>query len=204
MQQIIIAVIALALLGGGVWYVLEGRMSGETNQMSGSETTNESDLMSNLSGRGSFMNLLGFGNSIRCEFTSTFDGDVSSGVFYTNGSKYRVEATTVTAEGTFESNMIDDGAFTYMWGNSAEGEMAIKMEHQAMAVSDGEVTYSNADFESPTPFDVEEEVDYDCARWSASASMFVPPNDIEFMDMAAMMEASMQGMPEGFTMPAGW
>lgn len=36
-------------------------------------------------------------------------------------------------------------------------------------------------------FDTSEEVDMDCREWSADASKFVPPSNVEFTDMSQMM-----------------
>jgi len=57
--------------------------------------------------------------------------------------------------------------------------------------------------DTQAPFDLQDEVSYECERWTVDASLFVPPPDVEFTDMTAMMEAMMQDMPEGMTMPTG-
>jgi len=214
MQKILLIIIAVVLLGGGVWYFYNGNNSSSnqaTTQTNNSKSeSSDGDLAKTesesepLSGIGSLASVLGFGNKVRCNFSSADNDHESTGVFYTDGERLRVEMTATSPEGSFNSNMINDGEFIYTWGDTPEGMMAIKMVNPETSETDTTVH----DTASPSPdsnsyVDVDEEVSYDCDRWTVDNSVFTPPSDVEFMDMAAMMQGALEGMPEGFAVPEG-
>lgn len=202
MTKILIGVVVVALIGAGAWFVLN-QPSDETPGVESERVTQENsdaDMMAEMenAGFGSLASLFGRGENIRCDFTSTFEGEEASGTFYTNGENFRVDSEYSTADGVMTSSMINDGEYMYTWGQSPEGAMAVKMPILE-AQGEGSVDYESDDNEAS--FDIDQQVDYDCARWSVDASVFVPPSDVTFMDMEAMMQGMMEGMPAGMGMP---
>jgi hypothetical protein len=179
----VVGLIALVLIGGGVWYgVSQNNMQEVNNDAGMNEETGDDSAEAGMSGTGSFARLLGLESAVSCEFASTIDGNSSTGVFYTDGRHFRVDATSATSYGTFNSKMINDGEFQYVWGSGADGMTAIKM-----AVTEVEADDSSTNTDNKAMFDIEQDVTYDCQAWSVDNTMFLPPSDIQFMDMSAMM-----------------
>ena len=207
MQNIILLIIGLVVIGGGIWVYTTSSNPGpaETNVSTEPEpAANQDDAEDDLSGLGSFQSILGLGGSVRCEFTSTYASQAAEGTFYTDGERFRVESTIEgPGTGAIVSNMINDGDFTYTWGTTPEGTMAIKMANAEMDASTDATTTGPA-MADEAYVDLEQQVEYDCQRWQADNSAFVPPADIDFMDMEAMMQGAMSNMPEGFEMPEGF
>lgn len=205
MQKVLIAILGIAVVGGGILLLTHSPSSDEstvTTQQTSEQNQEEYTEVeeSNLKGSGSLAQLFGKGENIRCEFNSTIEGQSSSGVFYTDGERFRVDAVHTTSEGTITSNIINDGEYAYTWGDTPNGTIGIKTPHTNMDTSvDSYGEFSAQDEGSYV--DIDEQVTYDCDRWNVDASVFVPPSTIEFMDMETMMREMMQGMPEGFKMP---
>lgn len=151
-------------------------------------------------GRGSFISLMNRGENISCTFTSTTEGVISEGVFYFSDGKYRVEAKTTANGVTFDSNMIGLEEQSYIWGSSPDGDMALIIANDATELD--ESIYDFADMQEGSAIDLDAGVEYDCDPWRPEAATFLPPSDIEFMDMQAMLQ-DIPGLPEGFEMPEG-
>lgn len=206
MQKIILIFLGVGVAGAGLLYVLQGdggsKMVSETQEVTAE--TSQSEVQNNdahLNGLGSFMSLLALGSKIECTFDSVVEGYSSEGVFYTDGIRFRVEATSeIPEQGTQVSNIINDGSYTYVWGRNGGTEMAIKMPN--IEPVEGETESSYVAHEE-SDFDLDENVNYDCNRWSVDEAVFTPPAQITFMDMETMMQDAMQGMPEGFELPEG-
>ncbi len=196
----VVGLIVLVLIGGGVWY---GVSQNNKQEIDSDEEMNEvvgdDSAEASLAGTGSFARFLGLEMAVMCEFSSTIEDQSSAGVFYTDGERFRVEATSDTSYGTFNSVVINDAEFQYVWGTGAGGSTAIKMP-----VTEFETDNSSVEADNEAVFDIEQDVTYDCQRWDVDRAMFIPPSDVKFMDMSAMMQGHIQGMPEGFAIPSGY
>jgi hypothetical protein len=206
MQKIILTIAVLVVIGGGAWLLSSNNGAVEDTSITPTPeqptTTNETET--NLSGLGSFQSILGLGDSVRCEFKSTYEGQASAGTFYTDGERFRVESTIEGPDlGVITTTMINDGDFAYTWGTTPEGSMAIKMANPEVETS-VEQNFTGPAAAEDSYVDFEQQVEYDCDRWRVDTGLFVPPIDIDFTDMEAMMREAMQGMPEGFEMPEGF
>ncbi len=207
MQKIILIIIGIAVVGGGAWYFTQDSPSQEignnTTEERGTVEKLDEEVDKKLSGLGSFANIMGFGDNIRCEFKSTFEGQTSEGTMYTDGERFRLESTMEgPGIGVMTSNMINDGSYSYTWGSSLNGSMAIKVANPEDEVGiDND--FGHIDDSEESYFDFDQQMEYDCDRWGVDDSVFIPPSGIEFMDMEAMMQEAMQGLPEGFEMPEG-
>lgn len=209
MQNILYAIIGLVVIGGGVWLVTSqsGSSPAATNESAG-ETAEQSEtrevVAEDTSGFGSLASLMGFGDKVRCEFDSVVEGETASGVFYTDGDRFRVESVQNTAGGQITSNVINDGDFVYTWGQTPQGEMALKMPNREVDSVDDSFESPLSDMSDEREYvDIDQEVNYDCGSWSVDGSKFVPPTGITFMDMASMMQEALNSLPEGFEMPEG-
>lgn len=163
------------------------------------------DTPTNERGMGSLMSLMGLGQNTLCTFSYVDEstGQTSSGEFYYDGgsNKFRVDSTT-EADGTmFVTHMINDSESSYMWSEGSGETFAIRMSADVNTDS----SVQEYDTDGPNePLSMDQEVDYDCNSWRVDNSVFVPPADVEFMDMAGMMQEALEGMPEGFTLPEGF
>lgn len=196
-KQTLILVGAVLIIGVGAWLILS-QGTDESRDSYQSESASQSDRATteneNINGFGSFASLMGMGKNLTCDFSSAAgDGyGPSSGTVYIAGERMRGDFTSEQDGTTAQTHMIHDGDSVYTWSKSAEGTFAMKF-HQ------GEVDVEQDAGVATMPsqaMSIENDVDYDCHRWSVDGSKFVPPSDIEFMDMEAMMGGEMPpGMP---------
>ncbi len=195
--------IVVVIIAAGFYFLTK---SPDTNDATGTEADKEATDSKDFknSGRGSFASLMNSGENIKCSFSTTEEDAVSTGVFYHSGGKYRVEAETQSEGQTYQTNMIGLSNKTYMWGSSPEGEMAFVMSNDMMN-NDGAVA-QYTETQGSAAVDMETEAEYDCDSWRPNTSVFVPPSDVEFVDIEVMMRemfsAEIQGLPEGFKIQA--
>ncbi len=171
------------------------------NTMMNQDPATENDPMAEesidgaMSGKGSLLGLLAMGRSQECTFVVRTDGMVQEGTAFYDGGNARVDTLIkgAAAEDIASYMIMDKKNNTmYMWG-SAQGDQGIKM------------TLPSENTETPTPMNnpqtgseasavtPEMDVDYNCKPWPVDGSVFVPPADIEFMDMSEMQNM-MEGM----------
>lgn len=198
----IIIIGALVLVAAVSWWAFSretGKDDADSPAVNGNEiqlnTTSATDVPEVVSGKGSLLSLLGMGASQECSFVVRVDGILQEGTAFYDGGNARVD-TLVSGVGTaapIASYMIMDAdtKMMYMWG-SAEGDQGIKMALPAAEDSNpGDVPATpGAPATGVTP---DTDVDYNCKPWRVDGSVFVPPSDVEFMDMSAMQEM-MEGM----------
>ncbi|MCA9361041.1 hypothetical protein KC845_00635 [Candidatus Kaiserbacteria bacterium] len=156
-----------------------------------SQTTNENseqnsaeDQMENKeTGLSNFRALMTAGGSQRCEFsTDALDSEhKSNGVAYISSDKIRVESQVMYDEAEYESSFLDNGEEIYAWGQTPDGEFAIKM-------SKSDIDDYSEYYPTDNGFDYDEDVEYECVSWTEVGSLFTPPNNVEFMDTAKMFE----------------
>ena len=167
---------------------LEGTRSGEDGGVSELSELREVGDADSRSGTDQLKELFLQGEDLRCTFTQTSGTMENSGTAYMSAGSFRVDAITVDDGEQFTSNMIYDGETVYAWSASEEGEFAFMfsippeelLEQDELTAPDG----------SSVP--LSEEVNYDCEAWDADAARFTPPQDLEFMDVASMMNAAME------------
>lgn len=204
-QKNILIIIGVIIIGGGIWYFASDSEPTRETETSATKQREVSDSQpeEKLSGFGSLGAILGFGDNVRCEFKTSYEGQTSEGTLVTDGERFRMESTLEDPiSGVMTSNIINDGTHTYTWGKSPQGEMAIKMANPEVEEGDS-FDYDETMPNDDSYVDFEQEVEYDCDRWRVDDSAFVPPDDVDFMSMEDMMREAMQGMPEGFEMPEG-
>jgi hypothetical protein len=139
-------------------------------------------------GSGSFRTLLGLGKNLVCTVSNTSTDSASEGTYngtvYVSGKKMRMEFTTGVDKVAMKSNVINDGTQGYMWGTGPQGSMAIKFKADP----------SQTEAQKQNEFSLDQNVDYNCKNWNVDESLFIPPADIEFLDMNDMMK---QVLPQG-------
>ena len=143
-----------------------------------------------LSGKDTFANLFKVNRPLECTFSYNEDGRLNEGTVFINGKKSRIESMYNDSNGvTFASSLIVNGEIMHIWGDAPQGKMAIKMKIPTSAESAGSASQSQ--------FNLNTAVDYTCALWNVDESIFVPPSDVQFLDIDDMM----QGV-EGFQIPS--
>lgn len=203
-QKVIIAVMAIIILvGGGAWFY-QNKMAGTENgtgSRAASEREREGGMMDTLKdGAGSLADVFSGGDAVECRFSGEDPqtGEYSEGVVYIDGESFRMEADTVIDGEKAMMYMIQHENKMYMWGDDPQEKQGLLIDMTAFANMEGAEKP-----ESPIDWlkDPESGADYDCKGWSAKASTFEPPADIEFIDMFGglgdAMGEMMQGMMEG-------
>jgi hypothetical protein len=169
------------------------------NDQAANEPMEEAD---SPSGFGALTDFFGSGQSLYCTFSSTHEGGASEGEFWYNSERFRVEATTRTDGEVYTSNMISDGTRTYVWGGTAAGTQAMVFNSDMME-ADTSMDDSFSAGQADARVDIDEQVEYDCQPWPVREAQFIPPSDIDFVDMEAMMqgmfEGELRGLPEGMS-----
>ena len=155
-----------------------------------SSTSSDPVVSDHLTGQDSLKNLLALGKTLECSFRTSDDGITTEGSAFFDSGKLRVDTMYTGASSSIDtSSLIISGDTMYTWSKTDAGEFAIKMPTAAVPATSagtrkGEVSLQN-------------NVQYDCKPWRVDGSVFVPPADLTFMDMSAMMK----GMPAGMVPP---
>ncbi|MCA9365866.1 hypothetical protein KC723_03140 [Candidatus Kaiserbacteria bacterium] len=206
LQKIIILCLAILVIGIAIWYFISGKNSPSaelTNDNSSAidseMSENNQDKMEAPSGLGSLASLIGLGQNITCDYSFSDEGNSGSGTGYFAKDKMRVDSTMQTDGQTYDSHMINDGEYTYVWTTTSDQPFAMKMPVEEFE-QDSPLIEEDS---QQTQVSMDQQVEYDCNSWSVDQSVFVPPADIEFTDMEAMMKQMMGNIPEGFEMPEG-
>jgi hypothetical protein len=133
--------------------------------------------------KGSFLDLLAKGKSVKCTFSSTDEDQTSTGTTYVSGSKSRSDFEVTYDEGTMTSHMVSDGKWFYVWsdGTPQGAKMEIAAVQEAETASKQVNNTSNA---------AVEDYDFKCSSWRADSDSFVIPADIEFVDMTQLFKST--------------
>ncbi len=194
-QNIIIAVVVLAAIGGAGWWIMSDPV-GDAARTAVDEATGEPvDRMDTdrgdedlPSGMGRLLELYEHGVPMECRYTFEDADGTGEGTGFFDGDQMRISAQYQENGSVLVSNIINDGEMMYIWGDSPEGQFAIQMEASEEDMMDMEEEIDEA-------VAMNQEVEYDCHQWTVDPSVFNPPSDVQFMDMTQMMEGMMQGMP---------
>ena len=145
-----------------------------------------------LTGSDTFANLFKLGRTLECTFTFKDDEIATAGTGFFEGTNMRVDSMYVGDDKTtYTSNMISDGAMMYLWSKTADGDMAVKMA----VPKDGVTSNTEPVDQSRGGLNPQSKVTYDCKPWIVDGSVFVPPADLDFMDMTAMQNKMMGAPP---------
>lgn len=205
-KTITVAVILLLIAATGYYFFNNDQSKtsvGVEEQNSPADTLE--DTSTGESGMGSLMGLMGLGQNTMCTFSHVDEGtgQTSNGEFYYDGGsqRFRVDSTTQVDGAMYVTHMINDSESSYVWSEGSGETFAIKMS--ADVNTDSNVQEYDTDGPNK-PLSMDQEVDYDCNSWRVDNRVFIPPADVEFTDMASMMQKALEGMPEGFTLPEGF
>ncbi len=168
-------VVALVVVGGGIWYV-----SGQPAQIPAdgeSATTGEETA----EGSGTLADLMKRSGSYKCTVevkpTQANANTESSGTVYVGNGKMRGDFSTVIAAmggKKVESHMITSDGYVYTWSDM----MPQGVKVQVSAGEEGTATQAGMDASAA--------VDYHCGPWSVETSRFTVPGDITFTMMGGV------------------
>lgn len=119
-------------------------------------------------------------------------GESVEGTYFVSKGNVRGDFVVPAPEfgGTITSSMIVGGSAMYVWSTIGDDMFGFKSD-----VTDDKT--KTVDTKEPVPLDAQ--VKYTCSEWTAvDGSVFVPPVDVQFQDLNAVIDAGMEyGTMEG-------
>jgi len=173
-----------------VYLTITNRNNSDSNQVANSnqtENTNEQTQMKPSSTPASLKELMSGSSSVRCEFSSTEEESISSGVVFAANGKARVDFSSTIDNETTAGHMIMDDSMAYTW---------IEGESKGFKISTEATASAQPNQANEKQFDPEKKLDYSCQDWGVDNSVFERPSSVEFTDVSAMMP-SMPGGTQG-------
>lgn len=140
-----------------------------------------------FSGIGSLSELQNQQKDLECQVVYEQEDEKRiEGTYFTSKGSLRGDFVVPAPEfgGTIVSSMIVGGNAMYVWSKIGDDTFGFKSD-----VTNEET--ASVDTKEPVPLDAE--VKYTCTEWTeVDGSVFVPPVDVEFQDLNAVMEAGME------------
>lgn len=156
--------------------------------MMAKDTTTDDNTDPSLieSGKNTLMGLMSMGKDLQCTFAYATEGKApSKGTMYISGKKMRGHFDNEINGKASTMHMIQDGTYMYIWGSELpEGIKMMVPQLTPGATGDTPTANTGAN----QYFDANQQVDFSCNPWSVDESQFVPPANVMFRDMAAMMK----------------
>ena len=197
MTKIIIAVLALSVLGVGIFVVTQNKTNEQVQNKPDTSLEESGELETfeeiTFNGSGTFRDLLALGTNVMCTISYTpkdFEGKIE-GTVYVSGENMRADFFMSSAIGNIETSVINTGDTGYTWGTTPMGEIALMFE-TSTNIQDTQAIQDSSEPTDEVPFNMDENISYTCERWSVDKSKFVPPSDINFVDFKANLETQMQ------------
>lgn len=181
-KLIIICIAAIVIIGGGAAaYVLNNnsknnKTSSSTNQDQSSNTTpNETNVAESTVSK-----LLSAGLAKKCTYS---DASTSGTIYIATNNRMRADYTSTGSEMNSGSMILTDNKH-YIWDNATKE--GIMMSYDPSSTS------SDSDNPDGTQsVDMNQEYSFNCNLWVVDDSLLTPPADVNFVDMAAMMQEHM-------------
>jgi hypothetical protein len=176
-KAIIIAVVTLAVAGGGAFYVVN-KDDGAANQSG-----------QNIGENSSINDLLASGENIQCTYSFTDDdGNENTGTTYVVGERMRGSFTfNSQTEGVQTSNILRDNEYQYVWSDGSNEGFKTKVE-----AADSEDSQPAEKTDDQQTIDQDQKYDFDCSGWSVDETVFEVPANIKFTDYSSQIERSRQ------------
>lgn len=195
-KAILIPILLLILVGAG-FFVYNKRSGSNQLTVPTSDRAEQGSDSKASSFTGNLMDVLQMGRAVKC--TGSFDSEEGSMkmTVYAAGQRSYTESTLdMGSEGTMTFYSIYDGDWMYSWNDQG---MATKMkvsdmEDLAEDMPEAE-DFEAGDQESMQAF--QQQFDYKCSPWVPDNSMFVPPSDVEFVDLTQTMQDLTESMESG-------
>lgn len=184
MNNILIGLVAVVVIGGGAYVALQKMGSGE--EKASENMALEQSAGEQAATRGTFAQLMLSGQPLECTFEHDDGTNKSSGTVYmaNGGERLRGDFTIEqSGAGPMEAHMVRDGGYNYIWGSfypqGVKAAVTLENKDKLFEEKDGTST-------------IDEDTSFECRPWSVNASAFALPSDVEFLDIAAQMETMMK------------
>jgi hypothetical protein len=146
-----------------------------------------------FSGVGTLTELKTQGKDLECQIVMEQSGKKQiEGTYFTSKGNVRGDFVVPAEEfgGSITSSMIVGGNAMYVWSKIGEDTFGFKSDVTSEASA-------AVDTKEPVPLDAQ--VKYTCSEWTqVDGSVFVPPVDVQFQDLNAVIDAGMEyGTAEG-------
>ncbi len=156
----------------------------ENSQTQEQSNNNQTDVS------GSLMDLLKMNAALVCDSNYEENGTKVTSKSYLSGNKLRAETMTVTQDKSYNTYMIADPEWMYMWGQNPEDpKSGIKISNKDFSGLANDAKDLISDL---VPQDSKENVDedittnsmnYKCKPWVVDNNLFTPPTDVTFISM---------------------
>lgn len=186
-KKLLAIIIAVVLIGGGVAaYMLTREKASDESGASIRSSLSESDNDGLVDEAvGSIRSLFNAGKSQVC----TYSNGEESGTLYITDGNLRADMTSTNPEHP-ASGMIMTKEKQYFWDATTKEGYITQFspdQNETTDTTNGETEYQSEDTQ-----DIDHEYNYSCQKWNVDGSLFTPPADIQFTDMAALMQQLQQ------------
>lgn len=175
-----VIIIALLLLGVGGYFLFSKNLGAPAQN----QTTNSNDTSTKAqdnSAMSSLIDLVTSGKTTQCTFDVATNSGSSRGTLFIAGEKMRGDFETTTEDGkTSQMYMIRDNDMYYVWGGELPSGIKMTFDVDQLKTSTQANQY----------VDLNTKADYSCSDWTTDTSKFIPPSNIKFTDISAMMDGS--------------
>ncbi|MFC1654051.1 hypothetical protein ACFL1M_04355 [Patescibacteria group bacterium] len=190
MKKVIIPFFVLVAAGAG-WYFIKGNKT--------SKSINLGASLKEEAFKGSMAAAVKLGVPMKCSYSI---GDEMESEGYIKGKNYRGKA--VMEQGKISEVIMKDEC---MWNWDADSKEGTKFCFEGDQVNTMWEDFDEnvEEMDEPQEFKAPD-VEFDCNPVVVSDDMFAPPTDVSFVDMAAMMQESVQKLEESmddFEIPEG-
>lgn len=173
-----IAAAAIILLGaGGIFLFSKNQKTPTPNSTVSTEKVNPDKN----SIEGSIKEIFEATGNKKCEYNVDDEESKSTGVFYVSGTKVSGEINTTKDEETEQTNIIKDGDMLYVWGDSLDEGLKMKVQTEDLSKQFGT---------AQKIFNPDQKISYKCSNWTVDASKFTPPTNVKFTDFSSMFKSS--------------
>ncbi len=139
----------------------------------------------------SLKELMNLGKSLKChwELSDQEEGSIGKGTIYLSGKKFRQEITIGTvgenlAGGKFFS--ISDGEWVYNWNSIEKQGVKVQLSEMEKMAKQNQNQEQNQMNQPNQQLNLEEKFQYQCEDWNVDENLFIPDQEIQFMDMGEM------------------
>lgn len=142
--------------------------------------------------------LLKLGKNYVCTFdyVETETESKIQGNIYVASAGNKMNGAFVMTQPTGEvtnTYVLSDGTYSYMWSPVMAQGIKTKIDPAATDMFSTDTPDSTSDKSTATP-DLDMTVDFDCKSWKVDESKFIPPADVEFLDLSASMQQAQDQM----------
>lgn len=184
-KVIIVVTAAIVLIGGGVAaYMMTRPDDTQSSSTSGDEATTQTTTEESVA-TASIKEFLLAGENKQCTFQ---DADIRGTLYFAGDQRMRQDYESTNAAEPGSGSMIVLQEKQYIWSNDTKEGMIFAFNPEEEAAASEEA----AETPEEDSVDLNKEFEFTCRSWRVDESLFTPPSDVKFTDMAAMMQQFQQ------------